>query len=53
MAKYSIGADFGTLSCRVLLVDVQTGKEIATAKNYEHAVIDENHGISAKKIYRA
>ena len=42
MAKYSIGADFGTLSCRALLVDVKTGKEIACAsKDYAHAVIDE------------
>ena len=51
MSKYSIGADFGTLSCRVLLVDVQTGKEIATASNnYKHAVIDETMVYSGKKL---
>ena len=51
MPKYSIGADFGTLSCRALLVDAGTGKEIAVAsKNYEHAVIDEIMVYSGKKI---
>lgn len=49
--KYSIGADFGTLSCRALLVDVQTGKEIATAAHsYTHAVIDETMVYSGKKL---
>lgn len=42
MAKYSVGVDFGTLSGRALLVDVQTGQELATAvKNYPHGVMDE------------
>ena len=51
MPKYSIGADFGTLSCRVLLVDVETGNEIATASdNYRHAVIDETMVYSEKKL---
>lgn len=42
MTKYSIGVDFGTLSGRAVLVEVGTGKEIATAvKEYTHAVMDE------------
>lgn len=41
MAKYSIGVDFGTLSGRALLVNIETGKECASAVlNYPHAVMD-------------
>lgn len=39
--KYTIGLDFGTLSGRAVLVDVQTGEELATAThNYSHGVMD-------------
>lgn len=42
MPKYSIGVDFGTLSGRALLVNVETGEELADAvKEYTHAVMDE------------
>ena len=42
MKKYSMGIDFGTLSGRSVLVDVQTGEEVTySVKNYEHAVISE------------
>ena len=42
MAKYSIGLDFGTLSVRAILVDVESGKELSTAVYaYPHGVISE------------
>ncbi len=40
--KYTIGIDFGTLSGRAVLVEVEDGKEVATAiKSYAHGVMDE------------
>ncbi|MEA5002898.1 MAG: ribulokinase [Christensenella sp.] len=42
MAKYSVGIDYGTLSGRALLVNVETGEEIATSVyDYPHKVMDE------------
>ena len=42
MAKYSIGLDFGTLSVRAILVDVDTGRELSTAVySYPHGVISD------------
>lgn len=42
MPKYSIGVDFGTLSGRALLVNVETGEELADATyEYPHGVMDE------------
>lgn len=39
--KYVIGVDFGTLSGRAVLVEVDSGNEIATAvKDYAHGVMD-------------
>lgn len=41
MEKYTIGIDFGTLSGRCLLVDVESGKEVAASVyEYPHAVIE-------------
>ncbi len=42
MSKYALGIDFGTLSARALLVDVENGCEVATAvMDYPHGVLDE------------
>lgn len=42
MALYSLGIDYGTLSCRALLVAVADGREIASAVyEYPHGVIEE------------
>ena len=41
MLKYTVGVDYGTLSGRAVLVDVQTGKELASSVyEYPHAVMD-------------
>ena len=42
MSKYAVGVDYGTLSGRALLVNVENGEELATAVfDYPHGVIDE------------
>ena len=42
MAKYTIGLDYGTLSGRALVVNAQTGEELASSiYDYPHAVMDE------------
>ena len=41
MKYYTIGVDFGTLSGRSVLVEVDSGKVIASAvKEYTHGVMD-------------
>ena len=41
-SRYAIGIDFGTESGRALLLDLATGREVATAiHQYAHGVIDE------------
>lgn len=41
MGKYSIGIDYGTLSGRAVLVNVENGEELASsAYDYPHAVMD-------------
>lgn len=40
--KFTIGVDYGTQSGRAVLVEVETGREVATAvKSYTHGVMDE------------
>lgn len=40
MEQYALGLDFGTLSARAILVDIQTGEEKADAVYaYPHGVI--------------
>ncbi len=42
MSKYSMGIDFGTLSARAIIVDIETKEEIATSVcEYSHGVISE------------
>ncbi|MDP9750428.1 ribulokinase [Thermoanaerobacter pentosaceus] len=42
MAKYSIGIDYGTESARALLLNLETGEQVATSvMNYPHGVMDE------------
>ena len=42
MSKYSIGIDFGTLSGRAVIVEIDTGEEVATSVcEYKHAVMSE------------
>lgn len=49
--KYSLGIDFGTLSARALLVEVDTGREVASdVYEYSNAVIDERLPGSGEKL---
>lgn len=42
MSKYSIGIDYGTLSGRAVIIDIDTGNELATAvMNYPHGVMSD------------
>jgi len=43
MCKYSVGIDYGSLSGRAVLVNLETGEEVATSVlEYPHAVMDES-----------
>jgi len=51
MTKYSLGIDFGTLSARALLVEVGTGREVASdVYEYANAVIDDRLPTSGEKL---
>lgn len=50
--KYSIGVDFGTESGRAVLVELDSGKELASAVYpYKNGVIDTQLPISEKEIF--
>jgi len=49
--KYTIGVDFGTESGRALLVEVASGKELASSVyKYSHGVIDEALPVKGKAV---
>lgn len=49
--KYSLGIDFGTLSARALLVEVETGREVTSSVyEYSNGVIDEVLPSSGEKL---
>ncbi len=51
LAKYSIGVDYGTQSGRAVLVEIGSGREIATSvKEYTHGVMDEYLPGGKKKL---
>ncbi len=51
MKKYTIGIDYGTLSGRAVLVDVENGEEVCFAvSEYKHAVMDEYLPGSTKRL---
>ncbi len=50
MSKYSMGIDFGTLSCRAILLNLDTGMEETQAvSEYKHGVISEQF-INGEKL---
>jgi L-ribulokinase len=50
--KYVIGLDYGTDSCRAVIVEVETGKEIASSVKYYRRWKDGKYCIPAKNQYR-
>jgi len=49
--KYSLGIDFGTLSARAVLVEVESGREVASeVYEYRNGVIDETLPTSGEKL---
>ena len=41
MGKYSIGVDYGSLSARAVIIDINSGEEIATSiYEYPHGIME-------------
>ena len=50
MSRYSMGIDFGTLSGRAVIVDIDTGREVATSvSEYAHGVMD-GHFVDGSRL---
>ena len=51
--RYTIGMDFGTLSCRAVLLDVETGKALPNDCTYiyPHGILKEIGGKLLPKNY--
>lgn len=52
MSKYVIGLDYGTDSCRAVIVEAETGKEIASSVKYYKRWKEGKYCVPAKNRYR-
>jgi L-ribulokinase len=50
--KYVIGLDYGTDSCRAIIVEVETGKEIASSVKYYQRWKEGKYNVPLKNQYR-
>lgn len=49
--QYALGLDFGTLSCRALILDLRDGREVGSAvREFPHGVLDETLPGSRKPL---
>ena len=50
--KYVIGVDYGTDSCRAVIVEAETGKEVASSVKYYRRWKDGKYCIPLENQYR-